>query len=155
MYDDRHFVSISVVDDRPEKRYLTTHVRGQLCAAGEKAWKDLGEQLKLSDESLGTIEANARGDVIKGCDSLFKLWLEKQPKASWRQLIEALEVIEQDNLATQIKEKLEPSVASASSSTSTATAPQTQKGTAYITRCVYTKNVTLIPYYDLPPRSKS
>ena len=116
-----------------------------MVAAGKQAWKDLGRELIPNDDAaLGVIEVNAHGDVTECCDRLFKVWLERQPEASWGQLIEGLNEIEQGALAKTIEDMLEPSVASA-------TASQTQKGTTLIARCIYTKDVTLIPYCDLPP----
>ena len=82
---------LSVVDDRPYMKYLVRHVRGQLCAACEsnpQAWKDLGRELMPdSDVELSTIAVNAHGNVINCCSSLFNLWFQQQPEASWGQLI--------------------------------------------------------------------
>ena len=81
-----------------------------MAAAGKLAWKDLGKELILNDDTaLGVIAVNANGNVITCCESLFKVWLEIQPEASWRQLIGALKEIKQGTLATQIEEMLEPS----------------------------------------------
>ena len=83
--------------------------------AGKLAWKDLGKELIPNDDTaLGVIAVNANGDVITCCESLFKVWLERQPEASWRQLIGALKEIKQGTLATQIEEMLEPSTTAAS-----------------------------------------
>ena len=105
---------VSVVDDPPEVRYLNRHVRPQLCAACEvnpQAWKDLGiELIPDSAASLGIISANSSGNVVNCCSSLFSLWFQRQPKPSWRQLIEALKNIDLKSLATQIEGQLIPSV---------------------------------------------
>ena len=106
-----------------------------MAAAGRLAWKDLGKELIPKDDAaLGIIEVN-NSDVTACCEALFKTWLERQPEASWGQLIEGLKKIGQGTLARQIEDKLEPSVALASSHTTTATASQIQKGTkpSYIT----------------------
>ena len=107
------YFSIRVVDDRPEIRYLNRHVRGQLSAACEdnpEAWKDLGVELLPPGDSsmaaLKTISANSQGNVIKCCASMLSLWLERQPKASWGQLIEALKATDLDHVATEIEGKL-------------------------------------------------
>ena len=55
---------------------------------------------------LNTISANNRGDVIQCCSSMFSLWLERQPKASWKQLIEALTKIKLNQLASEIEKLL-------------------------------------------------
>ena len=65
-----------------------------------------------SEAGLGTIAANSRGNVITCCSSLFKLWRQRQPNASWRQLTQALKGAGLDHLATEIEGKLEPSVTS-------------------------------------------
>ena len=125
----------SVGDQRPEMRYLTRYVRGLLCSACEEnpqAWKDLGRELMPDAEAaLGTIAANAHGNVINCCSSLFKQWLDRQPEASWEQLIKALKDIGLDNMAIQIEKKLEPSIASV-----TKTPPQMPKGMRFIARYV-------------------
>ena len=105
---------LSVVDDRPHLKYLVRHVRGQLCAACEsnpQAWKDFGRELMPdSDVALSTIAVNAHGNVINHCSSLFNLWLQRQPEASWGQFIQALKDTGLDTLATQIETKLETSI---------------------------------------------
>ena len=134
MCGDTLAVSLSVVDDRPHMimKYLSRHVRGQLRAACEdspQAWKDLGRELMPDDDTAsGTIAANALGNVINSCSSLFKVWFERQINASWRQLIEALNDAGLDTLATQIKKKLKPPIASGSSHTGTTTASQMPQG---------------------------
>ena len=119
---------LSVVDDRPTLKYLNGHVREDLCsacAANPQAWKDLGRALMPnSDAALGTIAGNANGNIITCCSGLFQLWLDRQPKASWRQLITALEEAKLENLAAKIQEKLEPSVASTLGHTTTTTSSQ-------------------------------
>ena len=104
-----------IVDDRPETKYLNRHVRGQLSAACEdnpEAWKDLGVELLPpggnSMAALKTISANSHGNVIKCCSSMLALWLQRQPEASWRQLIEALKATGLDYVATDLEGKLIP-----------------------------------------------
>ena len=106
----------SVVDDTPKLKHLNRHVRDQLCAvcAGNpQAWKDLGRELiPGGDEAVRAIAANNPHDLTSCCASIFDKWLERDPKASWRQLIEALNEIKLNKLATDIKKKLESSMAS-------------------------------------------
>ena len=103
------------MDDRPERKYLERHVREDLCSAcatNPEIWKDLGRELiPKSDAALGGITASAKGDVITCCSKLFELWLQRQPEASWRQLIEALKEVKLTTLAVEIQEKLEPGIA--------------------------------------------
>ena len=66
----------------------------------------------LGDKSvpeLDTIYVNSHGNVIKCCAAMFTLWLERQPEASWRQLIDALINVELVSLAAEIKRLLIPS----------------------------------------------
>ena len=75
-------------------------------AVGSK-WYDLGiELLEVDDyEKLDIIEAERPSNLIKCCNEMFKLWLKKQPTASWNQLIEALTEpsVELDTLASKIE----------------------------------------------------
>ena len=83
------------------------------CETNAQKWKDLGIELIPDGEAaVSTIAVNNKGDVTSCCASMFDKWLEKDPKASWRQLIEALNIIGLGALATQIKEKLESSTVS-------------------------------------------
>ena len=80
------------------------------CDRNPQAWKDLGiELMPDSAAELSTISANSN-NVVTCCSSLFSLWLERQPKASWRQLIEALKNTGLENLATEIEGRLISSV---------------------------------------------
>ena len=67
-------------------------------------WKDLGlELLGLeSNNALGIIKNN-NSDVRNCCSAMFQLWLDRQPAASWRRLIEALKQLQLNYLANQIE----------------------------------------------------
>ena len=82
-----------------------------------------------AEAELGVIAANAHGDVITCCDSLFKLWLQRQSEASWGQLIQGLKDIELGALAVQIEKKLEPSI---HTTTTTTIVSQMPKSIAHI-----------------------
>ena len=73
-------------------------------------WHYLGIELLDSSDigELDTIEAEHPSDLNKGCIKMFELWLKKQPKASWNQLIEALRQpsVELDTLASKIEQML-------------------------------------------------
>ena len=70
-------------------------------------WKDIGvELLEQKDvEKLNVIKRNNAGDCIECCGEMLELWLHKQPKATWNQLIEALKApgIELDDVASEIE----------------------------------------------------
>ena len=117
---------LSVVDDRPTLKHLK-FVRDNLCAACDtnpEAWKDLGRELiSDGDVALGTIAANNKGNVATCCSKMLEVWLARDPKASWRQLIRALKEVELKHLAATIEEKL-ASVALASGHTTRTTSSQ-------------------------------
>lgn len=46
-------------------------------------------------------------DEKQCCSVMFKLWLERQPGASWRQLIDALRAIRLDRVASDVEKLLQ------------------------------------------------
>ena len=95
-------------NDKPDIKYLNSHVRPQVCGAcnnNPEIWRDLGIELlgQEADAALNTISANNRGNVIQCCSSMFSLWLERQPEASWEQLVEALIKVNLNTLGVKIK----------------------------------------------------
>ena len=88
------------------------------CESNSQAWKDLGAELIPDGDdavraiAVRAIAANNPNDLTKCCALMLDKWLEKEPKASWKQLIEALNEIELSSLAAEIKKKLESSTAS-------------------------------------------
>ena len=123
------------VDDRPELKYLENHVRDHLCAACEdnsEAWKDFGmELLPVGDDTvaiLKTISVISHGNIIKCCSSLFSLWLDRQPAATWRQLIQALTKIKLNKLAMKIEHNLIPSLESGYTENSSIIVPHIPQG---------------------------
>ena len=98
------------------------------CGDNPQTWKDLGvELISESEAALDTIAANCRSNVISCCSSLFTLWLQRKPDASWGQLIDALRSVKLHNLAAEIEKKLEPPTASTPGDTTEATASQESK----------------------------
>ena len=93
-------------ENRPTLKLLNSVVKKKVTSK----WYDLGIQL-LEDEDvqeLNTIRNTCPNDAGTCCTKMFQLWLDKQPKATWKQLIEALRVpgIEMNSLASKIEEKL-------------------------------------------------
>lgn len=82
-------------------------MREQLCAKNPQAWKDLGIEL-LGVESSDALDVlkNNNSDVMSCCSAMFQLWLERQPTATWSQLIQALRQLQLNSLADQISSKL-------------------------------------------------
>ena len=100
-----------LAEDRPKIRYLNSHVRSHICSACDLnpgIWKDLGMELMGQDSmaDINTISANNRGDVVGCCSSIFSLWLQRQPEANWKHLIDALIKIKLNLLAEEIKRSL-------------------------------------------------
>ena len=98
---------LHTVDDRPEEKYINRHVKENICAAGPEVWLDLGIELLQKEHiaALKTIKSNVSDCTVR-CSEMFALWLERQPKASWRNLIDALKQIHQKQLASNIENLL-------------------------------------------------
>ena len=100
------------VSDRPDDKHLNRYVREKVCAAGTNKWRDLGIALMGQDAvpSLGVIRTNYPNDVEECCSRMFTKWHQRTPKASWKQLIEALKEVKLIQLASELEELLIPSV---------------------------------------------
>ena len=99
------------VNDCPDDKYLNKYVRGKVCAAGTNKWRDLGIVLMGQDDVyvLDIIKANST-DNVECCSRMFTEWRQRRPKASWKQLIEALKEVKLTQLASELEELLIPSV---------------------------------------------
>ena len=99
--------SLRTVGDRPEVKYINRHVKEKVCGAGPEVWLDLGIQLLEKEDvpALLTIKSDV-SECSDRCSKMFNLWLERRPKASWSNLIEALKLIHQDKLASDIVDLL-------------------------------------------------
>ena len=106
--DGYYKVGFNVVDDRPKTRYLNRHVVEEVCASGSEAWLRLGNELfdQKDVAALNVIKSDIP-ESTKRCSEMFKLWLERQPDASWRRLIIALRNIHMDCLASDVEKLLE------------------------------------------------
>jgi len=105
---------VHTANDKPNSKYLNSHVKPQVCDAchnNPEVWRDLGIELlgEEADPALNIISVNSRGNVIQCCSSMFSLWLERQPEASWKQLVEALMKVNLKSLSVEIKKLLRPS----------------------------------------------
>ena len=99
-----HYKVFIIGDHRPLLKYLNQHVRK---VVGDR-WHDLGVELLEVDDvkELDTIRSQHSTDINICCTQMFNLWLQKQPKASWNQLITSLRNIELIYLATKIEQML-------------------------------------------------
>ena len=97
---------IVVGHERPLLKYLNRHI---MKPVGSK-WYNLGIDLFEVDdiESLNTVRSEHPTDINVCCTTMFQLWLRKQPKASWNQLIDSLRQpgIDLNNLASKINQML-------------------------------------------------
>ena len=96
------------VNECPDDEYLNKYVREKVCAAGTNKWRDLGVVLMGQDAvtSLDVIRINHPNDVEECCSKMFTKWRQRTPKASWKQLIEALKEVDLTQLASELEELL-------------------------------------------------
>ena len=97
------------VNECPDDKHLNKYVRGIVCAAGK--WRDLGIVLMGQDAviDLDTIKVDYPYNVKECCSRMFTEWRQRTPKASWKQLIEALKEVKLTQLASELEELLIPS----------------------------------------------
>ena len=76
-------------------------------------WYYLGRELLENNKiaKLNAIQNNYRTDDDNCCRRMFDLWLETQPKASWKQLILALrqKEVKLPGLANKVEKRLSKS----------------------------------------------
>ena len=108
MLVDYDSLLIIIGHQRPSLKYLNRHVRKPV---GSK-WYDLGVDLLEQNDvnELTRIQSDHPTDSTISCRKMFELWLDKQPEASWNQLIQSLRQpgIELFSLATDIEKMLQP-----------------------------------------------
>ena len=92
----------------PDDEYLNKYVRGKVCAADANKWRDLGIVLMGQDAvtDLDVIRIDHPNDVQECCLRMFTKWRQRTPKASWKQLIEALKEVDLTQLASELEELL-------------------------------------------------
>ena len=56
--------------------------------------------------ALDVIGRNHPNDIEECCSKMFTKWRQRTPKASWKQLIEALKEVELTQLASELEELL-------------------------------------------------
>ena len=94
----------------PVNERLYKDVRRKVCVAGTDKWHDLGIALMGQDAviDLDTIRVDNPYNVKKCCSRMFTVWHQRTPKASWKQLIEALKEVKLTKLASELEEFLHP-----------------------------------------------
>ena len=99
-----------VATDRPKiKDLLAIGVVQEVSSActtkGTRIWKDLGFKLSLDESDLDIIVDNHH-DIVCRCTSMFTLWLEKKPNASWEELKKALVAVKLGQIASTITQAI-------------------------------------------------
>lgn len=91
------------MNDRPTVKYINKYIKERVCAAGPDVWLDLGVEL-LQEKDVPALQMikSDKTDCSGRCSEMFKLWLQRQPQASWGLLIKALYEIRMDTLAFDI-----------------------------------------------------
>lgn len=74
--------------ESPAAKFLNKHVVTVIAPH----WYKIGiELMRIEDEgTLKTMNYQYSSDMIKGAERMLELWVDRQPKASWYQLIAAL-----------------------------------------------------------------
>ena len=83
---------------------MNRHVKQGVCASGSEAWLTLGTEL-LDEKHVAALYA-IKSDVTEcavRCSEMFKVWLDRQPEASWRRLIVAMKNVHMIKLASDIE----------------------------------------------------
>ena len=80
------------------------------CAHHPDIWRTLGIELlgQGGITELDVIKANNVDNVTKCCSAMLTLWRQRQTDASWNQLIEALNQLKLNRVATEIEKLLKP-----------------------------------------------
>ena len=102
--------TLTIVTDFPKEIYFNKHVRDKICGSGEPGkWRDLGIELLVNDDDIAELNARTRNmDEKKCCSVMFELWRQRQPHATWRQLISALYEVGLNKVANDLENLLRP-----------------------------------------------
>ena len=95
-----HFLYVTG-DGRPSHTLLKRYTKSIAMQ-----WSKLGIDLLGENEEFKIIMEKYSNDDEKCCSEMFRLWLDRDPKASWNQLIKSLSKINLETLVKQIKQEL-------------------------------------------------
>ena len=95
-------------DEVPKEKYLNKYVRDKVCASEYKKWRELAiELLDGDDDAVAALDARTYNmDEKQCCSVMFRFWLERQPQATWKQLVDALYEIKLNQVAADVKNLL-------------------------------------------------
>lgn len=67
-------------------------------------WRQLGAELKISDNALNMIDADNR-DIASRTQAVLRKWFNMNAKVCWEDIVAALKAIGEANLAGKIADK--------------------------------------------------
>ena len=105
---------VFTVNDCPNDQFLNKYVRTKVCAAGANKWRDLGIVLmgQGAADDLDVIRIDHPNNVKECCSRMFNEWRQRNPKASYRHLIDGLKEVNLIQLASEVEKLLIPSAES-------------------------------------------
>ena len=68
-------------------------------------WEDIGIQLDIDMELLEKVKSENNGDSKKCLREMLKILVKEKVQLSWTDVVEALEYLEEEELAQQLKAK--------------------------------------------------
>ena len=54
-------------------------------------WREIGLELNFTSAELDNINADHRNEVKERCRTMLKVWLQRDPEASWGKLLNAIQ----------------------------------------------------------------
>ena len=97
---------LSCVEDHPTIEQLQDVMRIKDIGITTR-WRELGQELLNSNDTLQVIEADHPNDDNSCCHLMFEKWLEITPNASWSRLVTALNNIELNTAANAVSKQYE------------------------------------------------
>ena len=68
-------------------------------------WEDLGIQLDIDDGELAKVKTDHPGDSQSCLREMLRIWFKKVTDPSWKELVEALKHLGEEQLALQLENK--------------------------------------------------
>ena len=96
-YKVADFIILFIAASRPTIKQLNRFVIPRVAPN----WYNLGLELLSGDEARTLNSYN--GSIQKRCSQVFRVWLERNPKADWYQLVEALKNVQLNDVAGDLR----------------------------------------------------
>ena len=101
---DNDYVCSPTVSVKPTLKELLRELRAKAAD-----WEDIGIELEVNDGALKQIKTDNPGNSKSCLRELFRKWLScADPQPKWPDIVEAVEGIGDEELATKIKERYCP-----------------------------------------------